>query len=141
MLSRTAVHAIRALSRLALLPEGSFAGALDLAKQIDAPRNYLGKLLQNIAVTGLVESKKGAGGGFRLARPAEKISLLDVVDPIDHVIKWERCILGQDICSNESPCALHPRWAKLREIYIELLSSTTIDDVARGEGSEESGKR
>jgi Rrf2 family protein len=140
MFSRTAIHAIRALGHLALLPEGTYAGAWELAEQIDAPRNYLGKLLQNLAVTGLVESRKGAGGGWRLSRSPEKITLLDVVDPTDHVVELKRCILGQDHCSNESPCALHPRWAKVRNVYIEMLTSTTIAEIARGEASTEAKK-
>ena len=112
MTSKTGLHAIRALVQLALLPEGEFAGAVSLAKEIDAPSNYLGKLLQSMAREGLVQSRKGARGGFRLARDPEKISLRDVLEPIDHVSRWNGCFLGLPVCSDDAPCGVHERWAE-----------------------------
>ena len=64
MLSRTAIHAVRALSHLAGLPAGTFAGSAVLAERIGAPANYLGKLLQGLAARGLV----ALGIGRRRAR-------------------------------------------------------------------------
>jgi Rrf2 family protein len=128
------MHAVRAMVALARLPEGSYAGASSVAKEIGAPRNYLGKLLQNLAREGLVESQKGLGGGFRLARAPRSISLLDVVEPIEHVSRWSGCILGRAECSDEMPCAIHTRWKTVRSAYLRLLTRTTIADlVAKGE--------
>jgi Rrf2 family protein len=119
---------------LAQLPEGAYAGAARVAQEIGAPQNYLGKLLQNLARAGLVQSQKGLGGGFRLARLAGTISLLDVVDPIEHISRWAGCILGRGECSDEHPCAIHDRWKKVRNAYVQMLRQTTIADlVARGE--------
>ena len=70
MLSKTGLHAVRAIVALARLPGGAYAGAGRIAQEISAPQNYLGKLLQSLADEGLVESQKGLGGGFRLARSA-----------------------------------------------------------------------
>jgi Rrf2 family protein len=129
VISRTGLHALRALAQLALLEEGEFVGAARLGESIGAPQNYLGKLLQTIASAGLLESRKGLGGGFRLAVPAESIRLLDVVEPIDHVSRWEGCFLGRPICSDQSACAVHHSWAKLRDDYLSLLRNTTIADI------------
>jgi Rrf2 family protein len=118
---------------LATLPVGTFAGAADLAKHIGAPPNYLGKLLQGIAAQGLVESRKGAGGGFRLTRSPEEISVLAVVDPIDHPSAMQGCFLGQLSCSDEAPCPVHARWAQLRKQYLALLAETTIAEIAHRE--------
>ena len=129
MLSRTAIHAVRALSQLGSLPAGTYAGAGELAESIDAPRNYLGKLLQNLATVGLVESRKGTGGGFRLARAPESISLYDVVEPIDRVSSWRGCFLGHATCSDDQPCCVHSRWGALRDQYLAFLSDTTIAEL------------
>ena len=129
MLSRTAIHAVRALSQLGSLPAGTYAGAAELAASIDAPRNYLGKLLQNLVATGILESRKGAGGGFRLARPAESISLYDVVEPIDRVSSWQGCFLGHVTCSDDQPCCVHSKWGELRDQYLAFLSETTIAEL------------
>ena len=129
MLSATATHALNALIRLAELAPGQFAGASALAEATGAPANYLAKLLQSLARAGLVESRKGAGGGFRLARPADRISLYEVVEPIDRVSRYSGCFMGNTVCSDDAPCALHERWAVVRDAYLNMLMESTLADV------------
>ncbi len=131
MLSRTALHALRALTTLAELPEHAYAGAGDIAVAIGAPRNYLGKLLQSLAEVGLVESQKGKGGGFRLAKKSVKITVFDVAEPFDRVSRWEGCFMGRAKCSSQSSCAVHSRWKAVREPYVAFLKGTTLADLAR----------
>ena len=136
MITKTALHAIRAVVALARLPEGTYAGAARIAQEIGAPHNYLGKLLKTLAEEGLVESQKGLGGGFRLARNSQAISLLDVVEPFEHVSRWSGCILGRPECSEADPCAIHNRWKAVRNAYLQMLERTTIAElVAKGEPS------
>jgi Rrf2 family transcriptional regulator, iron-sulfur cluster assembly transcription factor len=129
MISKTGIHALRALSTLTKLPAGEYAGAGDIADEIGAPRNYLGKLLKTLADEGLLVSQKGKGGGFRLAREASQISLYEVMDPIEHVGRWTNCLLGHGECSTQSPCTLHNRWGKVRDAYLRFLRETTVADV------------
>lgn len=131
MLSKTAIHAVTAVTALAELPEGSYAGAADIARDIGAPPNYLGKLLKTLADVGVVESQKGKGGGFRLAKDAHAISVYEVVNPIDRLARWSGCFLGRAKCVDESPCAVHHRWAKVRDVYLAFLKQTTIADLAQ----------
>jgi Rrf2 family iron-sulfur cluster assembly transcriptional regulator len=131
MITKTGIHAVGALSALARLPEGAFAGAGDVAQEIGAPRNYLGKLLKTLADEGLLESQKGKGGGFRLARDPAGISLFDVVEPFERVSRWSGCFLGGPQCSEKSPCAVHVRWGKVRDAYLHFLRETTIADLIR----------
>lgn len=134
MLSKTGVHAIRAVVALAKLPEGAYGGAARIAREIGAPQNYLGKLLKILAEEGLVESQKGLGGGFRLARDPHEIVLHDVVEPIERISRWSGCILGRPECSEVNPCALHERWKAVRDAYLRMLQRTTIAElVAKGE--------
>jgi Rrf2 family protein len=134
MLTKTGLHAVRALVALAKLPEGVYAGAARIAQDIGAPQNYLGKLLKTLADEGLVESQKGLGGGFRLARDARRITLLDIVEPIEHVSRWSGCILGRPECSEVDPCAIHHSWKTVRNAYLQMLERTTIAElVAKGE--------
>src|SRR5262245_27093255 len=134
VLSKTGLHAVRAMVALARLPEGAYAGAVRVAREIGAPPNYLGKLLKALAEEGLVESQKGLGGGFRLRRDPKAISLLDIVEPIEHVSRWSGCLLGWPECSEADPCAVHHRWKAVRTAYLHLLERTTIAElVAKGE--------
>jgi Rrf2 family iron-sulfur cluster assembly transcriptional regulator len=134
MMTKTGLHAVRAVVALAKLPEGVYAGAARIAREIGAPQNYLGKLLQVLAREGLVESQKGLGGGFRLARGSRAITLLDVIEPLEHVSRWSGCILGRSECSDGDPCAIHNRWKAVRDAYLHMLRRTTIAElVAKGE--------
>src|SRR5262249_53827696 len=129
MLTRTGLHAVRAMVALARLPEGAYAGAAGVAEGIGAPQNYLGKLLRNLAERGLLESQKGLGGGFRLARDPRRIPLYDVAAPIDHLARWSGCILGLPACSDAAPCAMHERWKAVRAAYIQMLQQTTLAEL------------
>jgi len=129
MISRTGIHAIRALASLATLPGNTHMGTATLARHIGAPPNYLGKLLQTLARHRLVESRKGLHGGFRLARSPRSISLLQIVEPVEQIARFESCILGRSACNDEQPCTLHRRWAALRDNYLALLSETTLNDL------------
>lgn len=130
MISKTGMHAVNAVATLALLSDGRFAGAAEIADRIGAPRNYLGKLLKVLADNGLLDSQKGKGGGFRLSRDAGRISLYEIMEPIDHVSRWGGCFLGRARCSDHTPCALHQRWSTVRRAYIQFLQETTVADVA-----------
>ena len=131
MISKTGIHATLALAFLSQLDSGEFAGATQIATQVGAPPNYLGKLLKQLAEEGLVVSQKGFGGGFKLAKPADKITVYDVLEPIEKVSKWNGCFLGRSRCSEKSPCSVHTRWSKVREDYLSFLKETTIEEVAK----------
>lgn len=128
MISKTALHALKATVALAERP-GEFQGAAHIAEKIGAPQNYLGKLLQGLVQEGVVFSQKGMGGGFQLARDPEDITLFDVVEPTDHVTRWEGCLMGKDACDATNPCALHHQWAAIRESYLRMLKQSTLADI------------
>jgi Rrf2 family protein len=129
MITKTGMHALAALAELAKLPQGVYVGAAELARKINAPRNYLGKLMKALSQEGVLESQKGKGGGFRLALAPEEVSLYDVIESIEHVSRWNGCFLGRSRCSEESPCAVHQRWGPIRDAYLDFLRHTTILDL------------
>jgi Rrf2 family protein len=131
MLSKTSLQTLKALAELAKLPEGAWEGAASIAQRIDAPQNYLGKMLQKLSREGLVVSQKGMGGGFRLNKNPKKISLFDIVDPIENVSRWDGCFLGQKKCSKSAPCLVHCEWQGVRESYLKFLKLTTIADLGK----------
>lgn len=129
MITKTALYAIKAMTELSRLPEGELGCAACIAERTGAPANYLSKLLKLLAQQGLLESRKGLGGGFRLARPAEQISLYDIAEPIDHVSRWTACFFGSESCSQTAPCPAHRGWQAVREPYLEFLHSTSLKDM------------
>ena len=130
MITKTSVHACLALSVLAGLDPGEYAGAAAIAAEIGAPQNYLGKLLKQLAAQGILESQKGYGGGFKLRKDADKITLYDIVEPIEHVSRWNGCFLGRKRCSDHTPCAVHKSWTHVRDKYLGFLKGTSLKDIA-----------
>ena len=133
MITKTGIYGIRAMLALAPLPAGESAGAARIAEVVDVPQSYLSKLLQILVRDGLVRSQRGVGGGFQLARKAEAISLFDIVESLERIERWNGCFLGNEVCSDHSPCALHCRWKVVRQDYLQLLRQTNLADLASHE--------
>jgi Rrf2 family protein len=130
MISNTSRLGIRALIALARLPEGQYTQGAVVAREIGAPGNYLGKLLQAMCKQGLLLSHKGRGGGFRLARGPRRITLYDVVEPIQGLSRKGGCILGRKLCSDKTPCPAHKAYAALVAKQERFLKKTTIGQLA-----------
>lgn len=105
----------------------------EVAKAGKFPRNFLSKIFQDLARAGLLESRKGRGGGYALARAADKIRLMEIIEAVqDHFPEQSHCLLRPAACSPEKPCVLHESvvgWEKQME---EKLQSTTLKDAVEG---------
>ena len=131
MFSQTSEYAIRALSILAQYPTDQYVLVGTLATKADLPHHYLSKILQNLVRMQILESRKGSKGGFRLARPADRITLYDVVNAIENLGTTRRCLLGQAECSDERACPLHEFWVRISNDYLETLQRTSLGDLVR----------
>ena len=129
MLSRTAQYAVKAMIELARLRDGELGCAACIAGRTGAPVNYLSKLLKLLAQQGLLESRKGLGGGFHLARPAREITLFDIAEPIDHVSRMSSCFFGDADCRQVPRCAAHDGWQAVRDPFLGFLRNTTLEQL------------
>jgi Rrf2 family protein len=128
--SRSAEYAIRAFVYLARVPEGKYAMARQIAGETGVPAHFLAKILQQLARHGYLKSSKGPTGGFSLGRAAQSISLLDLVDAVDGVADYKRCLGGMTECSDEAACGLHDSWKQMRSSILHYLEQTSIAAVA-----------
>ncbi len=128
MLSQTAEYALRAVLALAIEPGGQL-GAAQLAERLGVPRNYLSKTLHQLARVGVLDSSRGKAGGFRLARGAERITLLEVVQPFDDISGKRVCLLGRPVCSDHAACAAHSKWKVVSERNARFFSETSVADL------------
>jgi len=129
MISKSALYALRACVELAQLPAGKFATASQVAETCGSPAKYLSKLLEILINRDLVRSQKGLHGGYALTRPAETITLFDIIDPIDQVSRLPECLLGQPQCSDADPCPAHERWRHVRGALTQMLATTTLAEL------------
>jgi Rrf2 family iron-sulfur cluster assembly transcriptional regulator len=128
--SKPCEYAIRALSYLARFPPGQATQGKEIAKAEGLPAPVLGKVLQELVRKGLLESRRGPGGGFRLARRPQLITLRDVVAAVDGLDQFLECAVGLERCSDESPCPLHDTWKGLRTQVMKYLEAATLADMA-----------
>lgn len=136
MISKTGLYVIRALAELAKVSDDAWLGTAILAKEIDAPVNYLGKLLHILAREGIILSQKGVKGGVRLARPATEVSLYDALEPFENFERWKECLLGQAGCPETDPCVLSCKWVPIRTQVLDFLQATKASDlVKKGHGT------
>lgn len=134
MLSQTTEYALRAMACLAYEP-GTLTPTPRLAKLTKVPSNYLAKVLQSLAQADLIVGRRGVGGGYRLAREASEITLLDVVSAIDPVERITECPLGLPN-HGATLCPLHDCVDQAMAKMIESFGSLSLRDlVASGHGS------
>ena len=130
MLSQTGQYALRAMGRLAAWREdGRYHLARDISRELGIPQQYLSKVLHALARKGLLDSRRGRQGGFRLSLPAAQISLHDVLDPLEDLSRFEECLLGGVACSDSQSCVIHDKWGELRKKYVSFLNNTTLDQL------------
>ncbi|MDE2028823.1 MAG: Rrf2 family transcriptional regulator [Candidatus Omnitrophica bacterium] len=132
MISKTSLWTVKALLALSHLPAGEAEGVNHIAQKIKAPRNYLGKVLQRLVKEGIVASRKGLKGGFRLLRTPDTIKLFDIVNALEDIDHWDGCLMGNGSCSATAPCCAHDRWTTVRRAYQDFLKNTTIADLDSG---------
>jgi len=132
MFSATSEYALRALVQLAREPAGVSVLGQDLAERAHIPANYLSKILWTLRNAGFLEATRGHGGGYRLAKPADQITLIEIVRQFEGVNAEPGCLLGeQHECSDKTPCSAHAAWKKVKEAYIQFVRSTTLADIGK----------
>lgn len=129
MLSQTATYALRAVIHLARQDGDGLVRVEDVAGALSVPRNYLSKILHGLARDGILDSSRGPGGGFRLARCADDILLSDVVGSFDDVGNGSGCLLGHEVCSDDDPCAAHLAWKDVSQLVQAFFYETTVADL------------
>ena len=134
MLSNTCKYAVRALIYLGKFSkEGEKIGIKKIAGDLDIPTPFLGKILQNLVKQKILSSTKGPNGGFGLGKPAEEITLYEIVKTIDGEDFFRNCLISLEPCSihhaNGKPCAVHNRFSEVRSELMEFYSQTSIAKI------------
>lgn len=130
-LSQTAEYALRAMTWIAGHPLGEPLLTRDLSEGTQIPTHYLSKILRRLVLADLLESRKGRGGGFILARPPGEISFRDVLVAVDAYPREDRCAFGWGTCDPSRPCPLHASWSRMSEHFRNWAERSTFADVHR----------
>lgn len=120
--------ALQAVLFLSAQKDGKCFSALEISEELRIPKEFVSKILQSLTGGGIVASKKGKSGGFLLAKPAKDIKLVDIVEAVDGLEVFHKCVLGFPGCSVNKPCPVHNKWGALREETLKMLSDENLED-------------
>ncbi len=134
MLSKKTQYAFKALMHLAQQREGEPVLIAEISQKRNIPLKFLENILLELKKHNILDSKKGKGGGYYLAKPAEKIFLADVLRLIDGPIALLPCVslhfyqqCGQ---CDEKNCGLHRIMVQVRDANLAILENKTVADIA-----------
>lgn len=129
MFSKTCEYAVRAVIYIAQTSKDDGKVSIkEIARGIDAPEHFIGKILQDLGKKGLIQSLKGPTGGFYLDATSRKYSLADVVKAVDGDKIFYGCGLGLSQCSEVEPCPLHHEFKKIRNDIHRILKKAKLGE-------------
>lgn len=125
--NKTTTYAIMMLSHMAEHPDKRYSASY-LSKELNIPLQYCRQILTDLSKKNLIESKYGRSGGFSFKKPTSKVFLSEVVDAVEGMHSFNRCIMGFENCpmSRDTHCALHEPWEKSRSQLISVLENTSL---------------
>jgi Rrf2 family protein len=124
------------LARRQLAGQGPVSGR-EVAEAERLPADYVEQILLRLRRAGLVESVRGARGGYSLARPPEAVSVRDVMSAAEHQtfeINCEAHQVDADRCQPNTSCSIRPVWVALQKRMDDFLAGITLADLMKQEG-------
>ena len=134
MLTNKGKYGLKAMSHLAGMPPGKPALVADIAAANSIPKKFLDAILGELRTAGFVYSKKGRGGGYTLARPADEIRIGDIVRALDGMLApigcasrnfYRRC----EDCDRTKACGVRIVMAQARDAISSVLDACTLNDM------------
>ncbi len=128
-LSTKAQYAVRAMVRLSLHSEGQAIALKDISRWEEISLTYLEQLFVKLRRGEIVNSVRGPGGGYMLARPADQIRVDQIIDSVEETLVPVSCMDDEGCCSCGSHCVTHTVWQGLAERIRSFLGSVTLADL------------
>ena len=125
-LTRAGEYAVRCALYLSSRPLEEVANSREIARVMDIPNQFLGKIAQQLARAGIIEIIQGPKGGYRLLVPPEKLTLLDVVEAVTGEIFLNDCLMRPESCRRSPDCYVHQVWDKARNQLRETLGQASF---------------
>lgn len=123
-------YAVRMLVFLAMQSEDTYTTTTVIAKQQHIPEPFLLRISADLARSGLIESRRGPGGGIKLAVPADEITVGKVVDCVDHTLAAVDCLSEPDACLISGACSQRELWGEVEQMLLDYLFEINIEDLA-----------
>jgi Rrf2 family protein len=136
MLSKKTQYAFQALMYLAQKPNNAPVLIAEISKKKKIPLKFLENILLELRKAGILESKKGKGGGYYFAKNPKDVPLATIMRLLDGPISLVSCVslYFYEKCKNcdEKSCGLHTIMTQVRDVNLKILEKKTIADIAKG---------
>jgi Rrf2 family protein len=132
-ISAKADYAVRAAAELAAAPIGRLVKGEELARAQGIPLEFLENILRAMRVAGIVVAQRGVDGGYALARPADQITVADVLDAVEGPIAGVQRVPLEDLDYPGAAASLVDVWIAMRASMRAVLGSVTLADLAAGD--------
>jgi Rrf2 family iron-sulfur cluster assembly transcriptional regulator len=126
--------AVTAMMDLALRASSAPVTLAEISTRQHISLSYLEQLFGKLRRQGLVTSVRGPGGGYRLARPTQAISVAEIITAVDEPIDATQCG-GKENCQDDRKCLTHDLWANLNAHIFNYLQSVTLAELVRDQQS------
>ena len=110
---------------------GKRSSLKDISREIDSPEAFTAKILQMLTKSGIINSVKGAMGGFEIEeKKIKKIKLADIVHAIDGKSIDKMCVIGLKKCSEIKPCPVHNKYKHIKKDFLSMLENTSLLEMS-----------
>jgi Rrf2 family iron-sulfur cluster assembly transcriptional regulator len=128
-LTRGADYGIRSILYLARQSGEQAVLLREISQAEGVPQSFLAKIFHTLAKAGLVKSRRGTNGGFFLARPAQKITLKELVEALEGTIALNICLIRKEECDRSDVCPVYTIWREAQDRMVEVLERTTVAEL------------
>lgn len=127
--SKKCEYGLQAVLDLAAKDKDTLCSAEEISTRLNIPKEFTSKILQDLTEKGIVSSRKGRDGGFKLVRMVTELKLIDIVIAIDGDEIFNNCVMGFTNCTKDKKCLLHEEWMEIVNKAYRMLSEKTIDKL------------
>ena len=127
--SKSSQYAVSMLTQIARSGMEKLSSVRDISSATGISEPTVAKTLQLLVKEGLLDSRKGPGGGFHLAVSPELITLGRILRAVEGKEPFSECIAGLQTCSEDNVCPLHDKWEIVKQELINFLDSTTLEEM------------
>jgi Rrf2 family protein len=132
MFNKETEYALRGLVYIQIQNHnGRRPGIAEIAREIEAPPFYTAKILHRMVKSGFVASLKGKGGGFFFEKSKPELPIKELILSTEGAKSFSGCGFGLKHCDENNPCPIHAQYAPIRESINNLVSTETIQSLAR----------
>ncbi len=134
-ISRQTDYAARVVLHLACLAPGAKVPIADIAKHRMLPLDFVRRIVGDLVKAGILATSRGSGGGVSLARPAEEISLGEVVRAMEGGIALNHCVSDRRVCPLAAGCPVQSVWVDATLVLDDYLATVRFSALAQRSAS------